>query len=87
MDKELKQFNDDLLESIRQMKRGEKAKIHPPGQIQARRGRPAGSAAAVTKTPVKIRLDPDLLAALRATGKGWQTRVNDMLRRDVLDSK
>lgn len=27
-----------------------------------------------------IRLDADVLDALRATGKGWQTRVNDVLR-------
>ena len=27
-----------------------------------------------------IRLDADVLQALRATGKGWQTRVNDVLR-------
>ena len=51
------------------------------GQITARRrGRPAGSLASVTKEPVKLRLDPDVLAALRATGDGWQTRINDMLR-------
>lgn len=36
------------------------------------------------KAPVKvsttIRLDPDVLETLRASGKGWQTRVNDILR-------
>ena len=36
------------------------------------------------KAPVKqattIRFDADVLAALRATGKGWQTRVNDAMR-------
>jgi uncharacterized protein (DUF4415 family) len=36
--------------------------------------------AAVSKEPVKLRLDPDVLAALRATGDGWQTRINEMLR-------
>ena len=36
--------------------------------------------AAVSKEPVKLRLDPDVLAALRTTGDGWQTRINDMLR-------
>lgn len=30
--------------------------------------------------PVKLRLDPDVLEALRATGDGWQTRVNETLR-------
>ncbi len=41
------------------------------------RGRPK---AIVTKEPVKIRLDADVLAALRSTGDGWQTRINDTLR-------
>ena len=41
------------------------------------RGRPK---AAVTKEPVKLRLDADVLAALRASGEGWQTRINDALR-------
>lgn len=41
------------------------------------RGRPKS---AQTKVAVKLRLDPDIVAALRATGVGWQTRVNDALR-------
>ncbi len=32
------------------------------------------------KQPVKLRLDSDVLAFLRSTGKGWQTRVNKALR-------
>jgi uncharacterized protein (DUF4415 family) len=27
-----------------------------------------------------IRLDPEVLEAFRATGKGWQTRINDALK-------
>lgn len=41
-----------------------------------RRGRPVG----VTKEQVAIRLDHEVLAAFRATGKGWQTRVNEALK-------
>lgn len=41
------------------------------------RGRPKSDNA---KVAVKLRLDPDLLAVLRATGDGWQTRVNRILR-------
>jgi uncharacterized protein (DUF4415 family) len=44
------------------------------------RGRPVGSVQSRTKEPVKIRLDADVLAALRASGDGWQTRINDSLR-------
>ncbi|MBI3903849.1 MAG: BrnA antitoxin family protein [Nitrosomonadales bacterium] len=32
------------------------------------------------KVPTTIRFDPDVLAAMKATGRGWQTRVNDLLR-------
>ncbi|WP_083953418.1 BrnA antitoxin family protein [Thauera butanivorans] len=41
------------------------------------RGRPAGSG---TKEQVAIRFDSDVLAAFRASGPGWQTRMNAALR-------
>jgi len=69
-----------LRESLEQAKRGEFAAVHTPEQIVARRGRPVGSNKADAKVAVKLRLDPDVLAALRATGRGWQTRVNDTMR-------
>ena len=49
--------------------------------LQRPRGRPAGSVAAVRKVPLTMRVDPDVLQALRDTGAGWQTRVNDALRK------
>lgn len=47
----------------------------------ARVGRPAGQRP--LKRPTTIRFDPDVLEALKATGRGWQTRVNDALRDDL----
>jgi uncharacterized protein (DUF4415 family) len=47
------------------------------GAKAVRRGRPK---AASPKEPIKIRLDADVLEALRLSGDGWQTRVNDTLR-------
>jgi uncharacterized protein (DUF4415 family) len=44
----------------------------------ARTGRPPH--AAPRKAPVTLRLDVDLLATLKSSGKGWQTRINDALR-------
>ena len=32
---------------------------------------------------VSIRLDADVLAKLKASGPGWQTRVNEILRKAV----
>ncbi len=40
------------------------------------RGRPAGS----DKESTTIRFDRDVLAAFRAAGPGWQTRMNAALR-------
>src|SRR5689334_18758375 len=40
------------------------------------RGRPAGRSKAV----VSMSIDKDILAALRASGQGWQSRVNALLR-------
>ena len=44
------------------------------------RGRPAKAA---PKVRVAVRLDPDVVAHFRATGPGWQTRINDALARMV----
>lgn len=33
------------------------------------------------KKQVTLRLDPDVLEAFRATGKGWQSRINAELRK------
>jgi uncharacterized protein (DUF4415 family) len=32
------------------------------------------------KTPVSLRIDESIIAAFRATGRGWQSRVNEVLR-------
>lgn len=70
-----------LRESLAEAKAGKSAQKHTPQEIvKRRRGRPVGSTQAVTKEAVKIRLDADILAALRASGDGWQTRINDALR-------
>jgi uncharacterized protein (DUF4415 family) len=42
------------------------------------RGRPKAD---VTKVSTTIRLDPDVIAAFRAEGSGWQSRINDALRK------
>lgn len=47
-------------------------------------GHPLGSVAETTKQKVNLRLDPDVIEALRAPGDGWQTQVNSILRREVL---
>lgn len=42
-----------------------------------KRGRPA---VAVKRPTLNMRVDADVLDAFKATGKGWQTRINGVLR-------
>jgi uncharacterized protein (DUF4415 family) len=42
-----------------------------------RRGRPLGSG---TKAQVTLRLDVEVLQKFKASGDGWQTRINDALK-------
>jgi len=44
------------------------------------RGRPP---AATRKLPTTIRLDADIMGAFKAAGRGWQTRINAILREAV----
>ena len=46
----------------------------------AKLGRPK---LAASKTPVKLRLDPDVIEAFKSEGPGWQTRINAALREVV----
>ena len=38
----------------------------------------------VKKTAINLRIDNDVLAALKATGKGYQTKINNILRKAIL---
>lgn len=44
------------------------------------RGRPAGSTTS-QKTQVTLRLDREAVDRLKATGPGWQTRINEAVRK------
>lgn len=49
-----------------------------------RAGRPKAES---PKVPMTMRVDADVLEAIRASGAGWQTRVNDVLRDAVRRGK
>ncbi|HLL31911.1 MAG TPA: BrnA antitoxin family protein [Allosphingosinicella sp.] len=52
-----------------------------PDEIRARRGRPPlGEAAKVQQS---LRLSREVLDHFRATGRGWQARIDEVLRRHV----
>jgi uncharacterized protein (DUF4415 family) len=48
-----------------------------------RRGR--GPQRTPTKQLVSLRLDPDVVIAYRNTGRGWQARINAVLKKTVRD--
>lgn len=49
-------------------------------QAAARRRGQRGPQQAPTKEKVTMRLSPDLVTAMRATGKGWQAAADQALR-------
>ena len=53
-------------------------------RLRPARGRPV---VAVKRPMLSMRVDPDVLAHLRASGKGWQTKVNALLRQAVEQGK
>lgn len=53
-----------------------------PAKPKRKRGRPAVIGG---KRAVKIRLDNDIVDSYRASGPGWQTRINDTLRKALTD--
>jgi uncharacterized protein (DUF4415 family) len=62
--------------------------VMPPAVYNAlveRRRR--GPQKAPTKEMIAVRLDRDLVERLRATGPGWQGRINETLRRAVMGAK
>ncbi|HEV2577302.1 MAG TPA: BrnA antitoxin family protein [Acidobacteriaceae bacterium] len=52
----------------------------PAGVQSALKSRGRGPQKAPTKKLVSVRLSPDVLAAVRATGHGWQSRIDEALR-------
>ena len=48
--------------------------------VRRGRGRPKSG---VAKEQVSVRLDPDVLARLRAAGPGWQSQFNALLRQGL----
>jgi len=52
-----------------------------PEMVAEHRRRTRGPQKAPRKVPVTVRLDHDLVEKLRASGPGWQSRMNGLLRK------
>lgn len=53
--------------------------VFPAKQVTRKPGRPASG-----KVVVTLRLAPDVVAKFKATGPGWQSRMNDTLAKAVI---
>lgn len=58
-------------------KTGDDIPAHIRAAFPKTRGRPKGE----TKQLVSLRLDKEILERFRATGPGWQSRINEALRK------
>ena len=86
--KRKKPFDADSPEFTAEMfKRAKRFSDLPPErQAMLTRHMGRGPQKSPTKVVVTMRLSPDVVAELRATGRGWQTRVDEILRKAVLKS-
>ena len=55
--------------------------VHRPGLMHKPGAR--GPQKAPTKRPLAIRLSPDVVEFFKATGKGWQARIDEALKTHV----
>lgn len=51
----------------------------PPEMAAAFKNRGGRPRAEVKRVPISLRVDPEVLEAFKATGPGWQTRMNEAL--------
>ncbi len=56
------------------------AQVLSPQLLKAMGVKPRGPQKAPTKQATTIRLSPDVMAAFKATGAGWQTRIDAALK-------
>ena len=54
--------------------------VLPPKLLKTMGIKPRGPQKAPTKQATTIRLSPDVMAAFKATGAGWQTRIDAALK-------
>ena len=55
----------------------------PPGLQATLSARKRGPQKTLKKVPVSIRLSPEVVEAFRASGAGWQSRVDEILRAHI----
>ena len=78
---EIPELTDEFFENATRRIAGKEVSKEQFQAFQKTMGRPR---VAVKRPTLNMRIDPDVLEALKASGRGWQTRVNAILRHEVL---
>ena len=84
-DADNRELTDEQLKSLRPAKEVIPRALYE-GLVKRARGRPRLDEAG-KKAIVKLRVDPDVLQAFKADGPGWQTRMNDVLKKAVREGR
>lgn len=74
-------LDDDDIEWTPEMSANSMSFSELPEDLQKTLRRFRGPQKSPTKVLTAIRFDADVLEGLRATGKGWQTRLNNAVRK------
>ena len=70
-------LSDEMLARMRPVK-----EAHPDLPHRVR-----GPQKSLVKVPVSIRLNPEIVRYFKSQGKGWQTRINEVLAEYVTDKQ
>lgn len=77
----------DDLDEVPELTEADIARMRPAREVFPdlieRIARSRGAQKAPTKRQVTIRLDQDVIEHFKAGGTGWQTRINEALRREI----
>ena len=79
--------DEDTQELSRDWFQGARPATEVVPKVVERWRRTRGRQKAPTKEAVSIRLDQDVLAHYRASGRGWQSRINETLRQYIVGEK
>ncbi|SLM31214.1 conserved hypothetical protein [Desulfamplus magnetovallimortis] len=75
-DPDTSEMRDEQFDQMRSV-----SELHP--EIVETYKRTRGKQKRPTKTPIYIRLDSDIIEHFKSDGKGWQTKINDTLRKSI----
>lgn len=78
------ELGPEFFQSAKQMVAGQPVSPTDFDAAKKRMGRPP---VPLKRPTLNMRVDADVLEALKASGKGWQTRVNTILRQAVFERR